>query len=208
MLYILNLDNLLEVGDTFELYERGFSYRDPIYFTVDSVYIDSKGRKNIWLTNGYHFYFQFIEGVGSTMSLFLYQLTELLAFPVLLCSEKDDVSSYFYYDDSRDLYEIWGGAPTDEEGQPSCRLIYINVEDAVSGSLSVSPNPFSGSICIESPDDELRKLLIYDRSGRWVFRKEAEGFNLCIDPNLPPGPYALVIETASGKKYSKKIVQL
>jgi len=205
---VLIFDLTLEVGDMFDLYGLGVYSIEPVCFTVDSVYIDKKGRKNVWLTDGYHFYFQFIEGVGSTMSLFLNSLNTLLGYPVLLCSKKDDMSSYFYYDDSRDLYEIWSGAPTDEKGQPSCRLTYINVEDTTPGSLSVFPNPFSESVCIENPDEELKILTLYDQSGRQVFREEVEGFSVCIEPNLPLGAYALVIETASGKKYSKKIAQL
>ena len=195
---VLTFDLTLKVGDTFELYDLGFYSIEPICFTVDSVYIDKRNRKNIRLKY-YSDKFYFIEGVGSTISLFLCSLYSLLGFPELLCSKKDDVPSYLYYDDSADEYKDYG---------PDCHYTYISVEDAASGSLSVSPNPFSGSVCIESPDDELRKLLIYDQSGRRVFREEVEGFNACIEPNLPPGTYALVIETVSGKKYSKKMVKL
>ena len=87
--------------------------------------------------------------------------------------------------------------------------VLISTEPTAStDNLIIYPNPFNENICVEYSDDELRKLLIYDQSGRWVFRKEVENFNACIEPNLPSGTYALVIETASGKKYSKKMVKL
>ena len=85
---------------------------------------------------------------------------------------------------------------------------YILIEYAVADNLTTYPNPFDKAICVEYSGEELKSLALYDQSGRRVLRKEVEGFNVCIEPNLPPGTYALVIETASGKKYSKKIVRL
>ena len=84
----------------------------------------------------------------------------------------------------------------------------IPVEATASDNLIIYPNPFDKAICVEYSGEELKSLALYDQSGRRVFQKTVEGFNVCVEPNLPPGTYALVIEIANGKKYSKKIVKL
>ena len=83
----------------------------------------------------------------------------------------------------------------------------IKTEPAAIDNLSIYPNPFDREICVEYRTEELKSLALFDQSGRRVFQKEVEGFNACIESNLPPGAYALVIEAASGKQYSKKIIK-
>jgi len=83
----------------------------------------------------------------------------------------------------------------------------IKTEAAAADNLSIYPNPFERDICVEYSTEELKSLALYDQSGRRVFQKGVEGFKACIESNLPPGTYALVIETASGKQYSKKIIK-
>ena len=83
----------------------------------------------------------------------------------------------------------------------------LSVEPADTDNLTIYPNPFERDICVENSTEELKSLTLFDQSGRRVFQKEVEGINACIEPNLPPGIYALVIETASGKQYSKKIIK-
>ena len=86
--------------------------------------------------------------------------------------------------------------------------IIVGLQGAENQTVEIHPNPFDKMICVEYPDEELTALSIHNLSGKRVFQEEVAGFNVCVEPNLPSGTYALIIETASGKKHSKKIVRL
>ena len=200
-LYSSPISLCTEVGVDYLLYDFGLNVNDCIEVCgvviglkideVDSVMLGDQKRKR-YIFNDSYINRYCIEGMGNTGGLFslITAGKTCPCYTELVCFSQNDEVLYM----SPNFID--------------CSTPKISTEKAdVADGLVIYPNPFDKAICVENSTEELKSLTLFDQSGRRVFQKEVEGFNACIEPNLPPGTYALVIETASGKKYSKKIVK-
>ena len=195
------LDACIDAEQDVLLYDFGLNvedsppqceYRSANQITdIDSVMLGQQKRKRYTLE--YSYLSQYcIEGMGNTGGLFSPIWTEktCACYTRLVCFSQNDEVLYL----DPDFID--------------CSTPKISTEKAdVVDGLVIFPNPFERDICVEYSTEELKSLALYDQSGRRVFQKGVEGFKACIESNLPPGTYALVIETASGKQYSKKIIK-
>ena len=177
----------LDVGDNVSRCEYGRSNRIT---DIDSVMLGQQKRKRYTLER-YWLSQYCIEGMGDTGGLLspIRGVLGVETIKIVCFSQNDEV---LYLDP--DFIDC------------STPKISIEKADVIDG-LTIYPNPFERDICVEYSTEELKSLALFDQSGRRVFQKGVEGFKACIEPNLPPGIYALVIETASGKQYSKKIIK-
>jgi hypothetical protein len=74
-------------------------------------------------------------------------------------------------------------------------------------SISISPNPFTDALTIESNAKGNLEISIYDVVGRLMYQvnKETENGTLSILPELPSGAYMLTIRTETFVEQRKVI---
>ena len=159
---------------------------------IDTVEVAGKLRQRFYIDNSYDVW---IEGIGSLDRFFPYPLSPYPLYELGLRLNYQKKESVVIYKTGEFFFS-----------ENDCNPVSI-IEAESDRAFSIFPNPFDKAICVEYSGEQLRSLTLYDQSGRRVFQKTVEGFNVCVEPNLPPGTYALVIETVSGKQYSKKIIK-
>lgn len=159
-----------------------FGLREPLLYTVDTVYYKS-GKKYISFQTNYPILF--IEGIGPFNMFFSIQVGHP-DFAQIRCKEKDNVLVFMNSDSGTCLDTITG------------------VNNILNESIKVYPNPVSGKLFIQptSNIDEGFSLEMYSVKGELVKTECLEGgSNLHrIDvSSLKSGVYVLRLTSASGK---------
>jgi hypothetical protein len=112
----------------------------------------------------------------------------------ILGATMDEVQEAFDY-----CFELFEGCPGNvATGSP-----------AAPASVSISPNPFSGWLTVQSDDGTpLESLDLYDATGRLIRRIEAAGATTATirEAGLRPGLYLLRVGTRDGRTASFKVV--
>lgn len=90
------------------------------------------------------------------------------------------------------------------------RTIAIDSTDLKIVNFSVYPNPSLGTFEIKIPDDLVsakNKLILYDAVGKIVFQSEISSASFHLTIELTPGVYTLQLQTPTGNRFKKLIIQ-
>jgi hypothetical protein len=89
-------------------------------------------------------------------------------------------------------------------GAYGCQLVVGQEEIPFASPIKIFPNPFSGSLNIESAK-LIEQLKLYHLDGRLLFQKQSVSPHFSIDfPNtIPAGFYILVLQTNEGLAFYK-----
>ena len=178
----LVVDLSLSVGDSFDIGYRG-------WYVVDSVYVDSEGRKTIHLTHDIYEDYYMKEGVGAEMlwSQFFME-GEIDAF--LICAYHDDTLLY------TTTLEHNGDIIYD-----SCKVKRrIGIEEPSLNIVNVYPNPFLEYLIIEAFG--FKHITICDMKGFSLVETDDKRVDL---RDLPSGLYIVAINFENKVLYKKVI---
>jgi hypothetical protein len=179
----------LDIGDT--LPATYVNVPHSIYVvSVDSIQTQN-GSYKIFGLGGETMATHLIEGVGSTEGL-IEPLTFTLDYmPELTCYSQNDTAYY----------------PAVQPG--NCDLHVGLEEEDISGSISVSPNPFTLDTRIEVPESwKNSRFFVHDAYGRQLRAiSDFEGTSLTLHrEELPAGIYMLRLTNGKQTVYKKVIV--
>ncbi len=198
----LIMDLSLEVGDTFAISD-GHHLNQYFYPAVDSVYYH-EGRKYVRLDFEYNPWnfpgekLTFIEGVGTNIGVFYLPFQIIPVDYYTLCQNKDDTLSYV----NNSPYFL---------GRCDVSAVGINERKKVEYRLDIFPNPTTGKITIDIPDDLIPDkskgiiVKIMDVTGRKLLEEKVRHFPHEINgTSLPSGIYVVTVGDKAVGRFLKE----
>lgn len=166
------------VSDVYSLWME-----DVIVFEVDTIVLNGRPRKRIGLAcltspdwSAYHW----IQGIGGVGGLFYTNTCgSVSGSGVLVCMSENDTIQY-------------GGS----EGSPGMCDLYLGTDEAITPTtITVAPNPSSGSFAIAAGKEAVLGCTVFDAYGAIVL--DTPGSSVDLSRRVP-GVYGLVARTGKG----------